>query len=183
MDRLKRMPNSPCQIEKFAKDITEAIQDACDKTFRKIRAKRRIAPWWNGRLDKSTCYRARRAMQQAKDADDRIRKKAIYTQAREDYSRAVRKAKIEAWQEFVETQSERNIWRVVQKVLGEGHRPGKVATTSRVLAPKTWDDVADHLLSHFLKEDSAADDTRTRRYEDGGQTVSPDGQVPRSRRG
>ena len=161
MDRLEGTPNSAHQTEKYAENITKAIQSACDETFRTIQQKRRIAPWWSGHLEKykRICYRARRAMQRAKDIDDRIRKKAIYKQARGDYSRVVWKAKREAWQEFVETQSEKNIWRVVQKVLEKGQRPGEIATTSRELATKTWHDVADHLLSHFLKKDHVEEDT------------------------
>jgi len=153
-------PNSIAEINEATDKITEVIITACDRTFEKVRNKRRIAAWWSDSLDKlkKNCYKSRKIYQKEKNESEKLRKKMLYRKARTEYTAAIIKAKNESWRCFVETKSREDMWKFMD-IYNNRNMNVPIMTTSRMLGTKTWKEVADQFLKHYFPTDDVKDDT------------------------
>ena len=59
----------------------------------------------------------------------------------------------------MEEEANRDIWRTVRRIKGNNDNPGRLISTSKSKATKTWAEAAGSLLDHFIKRDPRREDT------------------------
>ena len=117
----------------MAKELTDAIIDACEASMPRKRRFRRSNPWWTKELTKrkKAVYRLRRGLQREREESAPRRKKLEYRSSLRRYSRAVRRAKLESWRRFVTSHGNSEPWGIAYKLQAEKFRTRDMLSTLR----------------------------------------------------
>jgi hypothetical protein len=96
-------------VERMAEQMQEVLIRACNAAIPKKKWHYRPVPWWTPELTraKKNVYRAKRRFQGARDPATREQEKLRHREIRKEYTRAIVKAKIQSWQDFVTKEGNR----------------------------------------------------------------------------
>jgi len=157
-------------IEKRIEEFIEVIKLACNKSFPKQGATRKITahktvPWWTQELTvlRKRTNAQRRLYQRTRNNDDlREKRKAQYSESKANYAATIKRGKIISWKEYCNMTTAANPWNAIYNLLA-----GKRNTTTQLTTLQKPDgtlttDTRETLrlkLDNFTPEDNERDDS------------------------
>jgi len=108
-------------IEKRIDEFSEVIKMACNKSFTKHGATKKITahktvPWWTQELPvlRKRTNAQRRLYQRTRNNDDlREKRKAQYSEGKAKYAATIKREKIRSWKEYCNMATAANPWNAV----------------------------------------------------------------------
>lgn len=124
---------SAADCEQMAKALATVLRTACEASMPKKRRFRKSNPWWTKELTivKKSVYRKKRDLQKSRNCPDYLSKLQKYRTSLREYSRQVRRTKIQSWRKFVASQGDSDPWGFVYKQQAGKLRVGRVLSTLR----------------------------------------------------
>ncbi|VEN43382.1 unnamed protein product [Callosobruchus maculatus] len=144
-----------------AKGLSEAIEIACDCSFRKRgKYRKKAVYWWNGSLTekRKECIRSRRLATRANKRKDEDLKKKCREELKkcmDEFKKAIMKAKWESWKELV-NEVDNDVWGKGYKIAMNKLKPPPLVTMTdeqqveiaRLLFPRHQNDIPnDHTIN------------------------------------
>lgn len=177
--RLEGLPlTSNVEVERMAEALTGVITEACTESMPKKKFYRRSNPWWTVALTnlKKGVYQKRRAFQGEQDGPRRLELRLEYRTSLREYSREVKRTKLESWRNFVSSYGNTEPWGFVYKQQANKLRVQKVLSTIRQGEGHTsnMEETASCLLDVHIPDDRVEDDTPQQREVREGSVGAPD---------
>lgn len=166
--RLEGLPlTSTLEVETMARTLTGVLTDACTESMPRRKHFRKSNPWWTVALTnlKKGVYRKRRAFQEERAGPRRHELRLQYRTSLREYSREVKRTKLESWRSFVTSHGNAKPWGYVYKQQADKLRVEKVLSTIRRNDGFTMDmrETASCLLDTHVPDDQEHNDTPQQR--------------------
>lgn len=128
---------SPAQVDSLSTKITSDLLKLSNEVAVTTSTSLRANPWWTQQLSaqRASVNRARKRFQSSRrrnlQGEQVDAHKREYNRLKNEYTQAIRKAKLDHWREFVETEGNENVWGMVYKIVTEKLPPCEVDTSIR----------------------------------------------------
>lgn len=169
---------SPEEVESMAEALTGALTDACTESMPRKRHFRQSNPWWTVALTnmKKSVYQKRRAFQGEQDGPRRLTLQLEYRSSLREYSREVKRTKLESWRNFVSSYGNAEPWGFVYKHQNDKLRVERVLSTLRRADgfTRTMEETASYLLDVHIPDDREENDTPQQRVVRENSAGAPD---------
>ncbi|KAG5887122.1 hypothetical protein JTB14_029802 [Gonioctena quinquepunctata] len=171
-DQLAQLPLFDAEsIDNYIEALTKGIMNIMDTTCRKRKPFRARTPWWTERLVtlKADIGRARRAYQGARlnnnniNGDEVAAARGVYTTALTTYKMAIKEAKSNSWNRFVEEDLGSNPWGTVYKIAAKKIKWKHLETTVSDLEgtfTSSHQDTIEAILNRIIPDDLEEDDNQ-----------------------
>jgi ribonuclease HI len=167
---LSKRADEETDIEKLIEVFHEVLKAACDQSFRKQQATRKIrtnksVPWWTEELTvmrKRTNALRRRFQRTRLNEGLREQRKTRYLEEKARYETTIKREKIQSWKEYCNLTTSSNPWNEVYKLAAGKTRTKTQITTLRKPDGSLTEDMRETLqlmMEHFTPEDKEEDDT------------------------
>jgi hypothetical protein len=106
-------------VERMAEQMQEVLTRACDAAIPRKKWHVKSVPRWTPELTraKRNVYRARRKFQGARDPATREQEKLRYRSLGKEYTKKIKIAKIQSWQDFVSKEGNKEPWVIAYRTV------------------------------------------------------------------
>ncbi|XP_072946175.1 uncharacterized protein [Epargyreus clarus] len=121
------------QLDIYINTVTNTIQKACDKSFRRKPLSNKRIPWWNSELDNlkkevvKMHHRIQDLVRSGKSIQHAI---AERKELKEQYALCIRKTSTEHFRQFCSMQGKENVWSLTNRLLKNAPQPTPCLTVS-----------------------------------------------------
>lgn len=157
------------QLENYIRQLTQAIQQACDKTLPKSRGPPPRAPWWNDELETLKLkvihnhHKLRRLVRRGAPLDEVLEERH---RLRSEYSESICKESTEHFREFCNRQKKEDVWSITNRIIKTRPLTQPPSTLRKPDGTYTVDssDTAQALISSFYPDDTPDITNRQKEY-------------------